>query len=127
MAFFAALAEAADVRFAAEVDVAAGQLGEFGDGQARAQGEQEQCAVAPAGPGPRAGGVEQRLRLVVGEEADHGGAGALAGDGQDALDGRGVFGCLPGGVAEQRADGGQAGVAGARAVAAFGFQVVQEG
>ena len=115
------------MRFASEVDVAAGQLGELGDAQAGAQGEQEQRAVAPAGPGLPAGGIEQRLRLIVGEEADHGGAGALAGDSQDALDGRGVLGCLPGGVPEQRADGGQAGVAGSRAVAAFGFQVVQEG
>jgi hypothetical protein len=51
IALFPALAEAVDIRFPVEVNVAAGQLGEFGDAQAGTQREQEQRAVAPAGPG----------------------------------------------------------------------------
>ena len=58
-----------------------------------------------------------------GEVADDGGGGALGLDGQHAADGVHLVGCLQGGVAEQRVDGGQPVVAGGGAVALSGLQV----
>ncbi len=61
------------------------------------------------------------------EVGDECGIKALGGDGQHALDDRGVFGVTQRGVAEQRVDRCQPGVAGADAVASPGLQVLQEG
>ena len=63
---------------------------------------------------------------VVGEEGDQVAFEPLGRDGQHPLDRRGVLGMVQRGVAEQRVDRGQAGVAGAHSVAALGFQVSQE-
>src|SRR2546429_209811 len=64
--------------------------------------------------------------LVTVEVADDGGGCAFAWDRQHTLDNLGVLRGAECGVAKQRVDGGQAGVAGGRAVAPFGLQVVQE-
>jgi len=60
-------------------------------------------------------------------EPGHGTAGvALVRDGQDPLGQGGVAGFLQGDEAEERADGGEAGVAGPRIVATFGLEMAEE-
>jgi hypothetical protein len=110
----------------AEVDFAAGQCGEFGDAQAGFGGGEDQGMVAAAGAGAAVGDGEQGLDLAGGEPGDQGFAVPFGRDGEHAGDERGVAGFAQGGVGEQGADRGQPGVAGAGAVAAGGFQVVQE-
>ena len=66
---FAALAVAADVGAGAEVDVVAGQRGQFGDAQPGLDGQREQGVVASAGPGVAVGRGQQRVDLRRGEEA----------------------------------------------------------
>jgi len=61
--------------------------------------------------------VSQLMTVVV---------GAACLDGQHPLDDGGVVWCPQGGVAEQRADRRQAGVAGPGAVAAAGLEPAQE-
>ena len=110
----------------AEVDVADGEPGQLGDAQPGLGGEQEQGVVAPAGPGGPVGGGEQRVELGFGEVGDEGLVVALGRDRQHPGDHRGVLGVAQRGVAEQRVDRGQPGVAGAGAVAAVVFEVVEE-
>ena len=62
----------------------------------------------------------------VGEERDQRLIVALGGDRQDALDRGGVLGVTQRGVAKQRADRGQARVAGADRVAALVLEVIEE-
>jgi len=123
---FAALAVAGDVRSCAEVNVAAGQAGQLGDPEPGLGGEGEHCVVAPPGPGGFVRGCEQGTDLRLGEPGDEGFFMLLGRDGQDAGDRLGVLGMAQGGVAEQGSDRGEAGVAGAGAVAPDVFEVVQE-
>src|SRR5260370_20261365 len=123
---FAALPGAADVRAGAQVGVADGQGDQLGGAQPGLAGQHQQGVVAPPGPGGAVGGGQQRGGLVFGEVGDQGAVAALGRDGQHPGDDRGVFGVAQRGVAEQRVDGGQAGVAGGGAVAAHGFQGGQE-
>ena len=69
---------------------------------------------------------DQGVGLVVVEVADDGSIAAFGGDVEHSGDERGVLGVAQGGEAEEAADGGQAGVAGADAVVAFGLEVVEE-
>src|SRR5258708_24210665 len=123
---FAALPGAADVRAGAQVGIADGQGDQLGGAQPGLAGQCQQGVVAPPGPGGAVGGGQQRGDLVFGEVGDQGAVAALGRDGQHAGDDRGVVGVAQRGVAEQRVDGGQAGVAGGGAVTAHCFQVVQE-
>ena len=99
---------------------------QLGGAQSGLGGEQEEGVVAAAGPGAAVGGGEQRVELGFGEERDQRAVEALGRDRQDALDRGGVLGVPQRGVAEQRADRGQARVAGAGAVVALVLEVIQE-
>ena len=83
--------------------------------------------VAAADPGVAVGRGEQRVDLVVGEEGHELSVDAFGRDGQHPLDQRGVLGVAKRGVGEQRVDGGEPVVAGAHAVVAVNFEVVEEG
>jgi hypothetical protein len=67
---FAAFSVAGDVRARAEVDVCAGEPGQFGDPQSGLDGEQQQCVVAPPGPGRWVAAGEQGVDLWFGEVGD---------------------------------------------------------
>ena len=107
-------------------DVAAVQAGQLGGAQPGLGGEQQQRVVATPGPGAAVGGGEQRVDLGFGEERDQRAVAAFGRDRQDALDRVGVLGVAQRAVAKQRADRGQAGVAGAGRVAALVLEVVEE-
>ena len=104
-----------------------GQAGQFGDPQSGLDGQDEQGVVASAEPGAAVGRGEQRVDLGSRVRKQTGplaafGAGWPAPAGSTAA----CSGCVQRGVAEQRVDRGQPGVAGAHAVAALGFQVGEE-
>ena len=82
--------------------------------------------IAPAYPGVAIGGGEQGLDLLAGKEAHQGAVEALVGDGEYSLDYVGVFGVAQRGVAEQRVDRGQPGVAGAHAVVPVALEILEE-
>jgi hypothetical protein len=88
------------------------------------RGQEEQGVVTSADPGAGVRSGEQGVDLVTVEVAHDGGGRAFAWDRQHTLDDLGVLGGAECGVAKQRVDGGQAGVAGGRAVTPFGLQVV---
>ncbi len=89
--------------------------------------EGEQCVVTSTDPGVGVGCGEERVDLV-GSEVAHGGLVLTLGrHGEHALDQLGVFGVSQGGIAEERTDRGQAGVAGGHAVVAVAFKMGQEG
>ncbi len=123
---FAALAVAGGVGAGAEVDVAAGQGGEFGGPQPGLDGEGDPGVVTPPGAGGPVGGGQQRLGFGVGEEGDDRLVGPLGRDGQDAFDVGGVLGVAQRRVGEQGVDRGQPGVACGDAVAALVLDVVEE-
>jgi hypothetical protein len=104
--FLASLADGVNVGACGKDDVLAGQGGELGYPEPCLDGEGEQGVVPPAGPGPLVAGGEQSVGLLAGEVGDDVALGALRGDRQDPLRGRGVLGVLQGDVAEQRVDGG---------------------
>jgi hypothetical protein len=122
----ASLAMAGDVRPGAEVDVAAGECGQLGDPQPGLGGEREHGVIAPSGPGALVRGGEERTDFGFGEPGDERLVESLGGDGQDAGDGLGVLGVAQGRVGEHGADRGEAGVAGAGAVAPVVLEMVQE-
>ena len=94
-------------------DVAAVQAGQLGDAQAGLGAKQQQRVIATPGPGAAVRGGEERVDLGFGGERDQRAVAALGRDRQDALDRVGVLGMAQRAVAKQRADRGQAGVAGA--------------
>lgn len=110
----------------AKVDVGDGEAGEFGDPQPGLGGHQEERVVAAAVPGREVGRGQEGFDLGPGQEADGGVIVSFGWDGEHPGDQRGVLGDLERGVAEQRADGRQPGVAGSDAVASRGFQVLEE-
>jgi hypothetical protein len=83
--------------------------------------------VASAGPRAPGGSVQQRVDFVVVEEGDDPAVGPFERDCEHAGDVLGVFGVAVLGVAEQGVDRREPQVAGADAVGAFGFEVVEEG
>jgi hypothetical protein len=123
---FPALSRAGDVGPGAEEDVSPGEGGELGDPQAGLDGEREQRAVAPSGPGGGVRGGEQRGGFGLGEVGDELAVEPLGRDGRDPLDDGRVVEVTQGREAEQGMDRGQAGVAGTDAVAALVFEMVQE-
>ena len=82
--------------------------------------------VAAPDPGGGVGRGQQRLDLGVGEERDDRFVVAFLWDRGDASDQLGVLGVAQGCVGEHRAQRRQAGVAGAGAVVALVFEVVEE-
>jgi hypothetical protein len=87
----------------------------------------QQRAVAAPAPRRPIGGGEQGVDLGAFEKLDGPAFVAFAGHGQNALAMQGVGGFAQGDVAEERVDGGQAGIAGARAIVAALFEVFEEG
>ena len=83
--------------------------------------------IAPSDPGAPVRRGQQRIDLLGLEEADVAAMVSLARDGQDALDQLGVLWMAKGGIAVERADGGQAGVAGAGAVVPLLLEMGEEG
>ena len=110
----------------AVVDVLAAQPGQLGDPQPGLDRGQQQRVVAAAGPDVTVGRGEQRVDLLVGEVGDERAVESFGGEREHPLDHRGIFGVLERRVAKQRPDRGEANVAGARAVAAFLFEVIEE-
>jgi hypothetical protein len=103
----------------AQERVGPGQGREFGNPQARLDGERQQRVVAPPGSGCGVRCGEQCGGFGLGEIGDELAVGPLGRDGQDALDDSGVIEVAQCREAEQRVDRGQPGVAGADAVAAL--------
>lgn len=81
-----------------------------------------------ASPGPRRAirACQQGVDLLTAEEPDEGSVESLGWYGEHPLDELGMLGVAQGSVAEQRVDGGQAGVARAHAVPALILQVVKK-
>lgn len=123
---FASFAAAADMGAGAEVDIRAAEPDQLRDPQSALECEQEQGMVAPAGPGRAVGGREQSPDLRFAKEGDEVAFEPLGRDGEDTFDQRGVLGMAKGGIAEQRVDRGEPGVARAHAVAALTLEVVEE-
>ena len=82
--------------------------------------------IAPAGPGSRVAGAQERVDLGLGEVGDQFGLGAFGWDRENASDRVGVFGVLQREVGEQRVDRREPVVAGPRLVAAAGLEVLEE-
>ena len=120
------LAVAAHMGAGAELDVLAAQTNEFRGPQSGLHRHQQQGAVAPSRAGLRVRRPEQNVDLVAFEKGDGASSVAFVRNGQNPLGQRGVAGLMQGDEAEERTDGGQAGVAGARVVAAFGLEMAQE-
>ena len=116
---FRPFAEATDVGAGAELYVAYVQAGQLGDPETGLDGQVQQGVVSSPGPAVPVGSVEQSVRLVVVEVADVLAFTALGGNVEHPGDEPGVFGVAERGVAVERADGRQAGVAGADAVVAL--------
>jgi hypothetical protein len=125
-AFLAALAVAFHVRAVAEVQAGDGEPGKFADPQPGLDGQDEQGVVATPEPGGPVGCSEQRVDLGGGEEADQRAVVAFGRDGQHPLNQAGVLGVAQRGVAEQRMDRRQAGVAGTHPVAPIAFEIGEE-
>ena len=125
-AVLSSLAQAADVRAGAEHDVVAVQADQLGDTQAGVSGEGEHGVVAAAFPALAVGRVDERCCLGAGEVGDGAFLEALGRDREHALNDGGVLGMLQRGVLEQRPDGCEPQVAGARAVVAVVLEVVEE-
>jgi hypothetical protein len=122
----ASLAVAAHVGAGPEVQVVDAQAGQLGHPQSGLDGEGEQGVVASAEPGATIGRGQQRVGLGCAQVVHDGPVAALGRNRQHPLDHRGIVGGVQRGVAKQRPDRGQPGVAGAHAVAPLGLQVGQE-
>ena len=120
-AFLASLAVAPDVWPGAQLDIAADESGQFGDPQTGLDGQREQGLITATEPGAVVGRGQQGVDLVAGQEAHQFLLVTFGGDGQHPLDRLGVLRMPQGGVAEERVDRGEPGVAGGHAVASLGF------
>lgn len=125
-ALLAALALAGDVRSMSDVDTANDEPGQLGHAKAGRDGQLEHRVVAPAGAGGAVWRRQQSAHLVRGEVGEVGAMVALRRNGHDlAYRGR-VLRVQVCRVGEEGVDRGEAGVAGADAVASNGLQVGQE-
>ena len=88
------------------------QAGEFGDAQSGLDGEVSRSVVAAAEPGGAVGGGEQRVGLGGGQVVDDGPVARLGGMASTRWMSAACSGAAQRGVAEERVDRGQAGVAG---------------
>jgi hypothetical protein len=89
-------------------------------------GQRDEGPVTPALPPGQVGGGQQGVDFAGLQEGRGGLVVALLRDREHLLDELGVFGVAQGGVAEQRPQRGEAGVAAARAVVPVRLEVVQE-
>src|SRR5262249_54337200 len=121
---FSAFAVAGDVGAIAEVNVPAGQGGEFGSAQPGLDREQDPGVVAAPGAGGAVGGRQQGAGFGVGEEGDDRLVAAFGRDGQDPFDVGGVFGGGQRRIGGQGVDGCQQCVATAGAVAPLVLEAV---
>ena len=84
-ALLATLAQAADVRSDAELNVAAGEAGELRCPQSGLGAEQQHRVIAAAGPSAAVRRGQERVELGFGQERDQRAFEALGWDRQDAL------------------------------------------
>ena len=110
----------------AELHVGACQADHLGDAQAGLHGGEQQCVVAPAGPGGSVGTVQERFDLFGVQERDGSSIAAFGGDREHSCDQRGVLGMAERAVLKERVDRAEADVAGAGAVAAVGLEMLEE-
>ena len=94
--------------------------------QAGLDGHEEQGAVSPARPAARVGSGQQRLDLFAAQKVDGPACVAFARDGEDALAEQGLGRLPKSHVPEEGVNRGEAGVAGAGAVAPGALQMLQE-
>ncbi len=114
------------MRTGPEINIAAGEPDQFGGPQARLDGETEQSRVAPSGPGRPVRCGQQGVDLCFGQPGHQPPLEALRWDGQNPLDGGGLFEVAQGSIAEQGSDRGQSCIAGAHAVLSFVLEVKEE-
>src|SRR5438128_1516224 len=124
---FAALALAAYVTASSQNHTAAVEADELGNAQAGLYGEHQHGAVATAFPPRPVGCLDERGGLSSGEESHDPLLESFGWDGQHSLDDGSVFRMPESAVVKQGANGGQAQIAGSRAVPAVVFEVVEEG
>src|SRR5438876_1888243 len=124
-ALLASLALAAYMRARADDDIATSYADQFRDPQPRVDGDEEQDSIATPNPGGRVGRGEQRGNLGAVEERDRLLHGALARHRQHPLAQERVRRFGQGHVAKEGMDRGQAGIAGARAVATAALEMLE--
>src|SRR3954469_3616673 len=114
---------------AAQLDLPAGDLqaGDLAEPQPGLDREGEHRSVSAVGPGAGGDGIQQGLRLGAGQERHLRLRVLLDGDGVDPGDGVQALGCPVGVEGHDGLDRGQTEVAGGGAVAAFLYEVVEEG
>ena len=125
-AFFAALAETVDVRADTGVDVGDGEPDDLADAQPGLDRQGEHRMVAAAGAGVLVAGAQQCIGFAGVKPGEGVAVHSRCRDRQDALDHFGMLVVAQRGVTEQGVNRGQAGVAGAHAVAANFLQIVEE-
>jgi hypothetical protein len=122
----AALAGGGDVRAGAQVDVAAAKAGQLRGPQPGLGEQRDDRVVTAAGPARAVGGVDERVKLALGEIGDQRAFVAFGSDLQDPFDRRGVLWVAQQAVAVEGADRREAGVARPGAAPAVGLEVIQE-
>src|SRR5947208_3284974 len=103
-----------------------GQPDEFGGTEPGLNAQEEHRMVTLAGPGGAVWAGQEGLNLGTSQKADEGSVEALGRNSEHSLDELGVLGVAKRGVAEQRMDRGQPGVAGPHTVAPLMLQMVEE-
>jgi len=115
-----------DVSTRAQYDILSTQSGHLGEAQSGLNGEQEKGMVAPSIPSALNGSREQAFNLGMGQEPNQPMRLVLIGNGEDLLDSGRLRRFLEGDIAEERANRGQAKVAGASRVVAIGLAVIEK-
>jgi hypothetical protein len=123
---FATLTLTAEMGSGTSRDVLAPELDELGNTKSSLDRDQEEHAIATAGPGRLGRSIEKRLDLRPTQECDRMANVALVRHREDALTLKGVCGFADRDVAEERSCGRQSHVSGARSVAALRLEVVEE-
>ncbi|HEY5149758.1 MAG TPA: hypothetical protein VIJ23_08035 [Mycobacterium sp.] len=124
--FFASLAVKQHRGAPVEQYVSYPQTGDLRNAGAGVVERGEHDGITVTVPGASVGCVQDRGDLCTGQVAQDGPIETLAGDGQHSLRDREGRGVADGRVAHKGVDRGQPGIAGADAVAALGFQVIEE-
>ena len=124
--FFSSFSFATNVRSRAEFDVHLAQPCHLRQSHAGLHGDQQEEVIPAPDPVLLAGRRQHCFHLRVGQEVDQRPDVALSGDGQHALDERGILRCLHRCVVEERPDRGQTQVAAACAIFPAGFEMIEE-
>src|SRR5579875_718536 len=125
-AFLAALARDADVSAGPEVQIVEAQGGEFGDSDAGLEHEHQQRVVTTTEPGAEVRRGQQRFDLGFVQVVDDVPLVAFGRDRHHPGDRVRVLGVFQRGVAVERVDRPEPGVAGSRTVPAIGFEMREE-